>query len=116
MTITLDDILEISEGATDKVSINLTADLDGSELAASATVTEVTTSALTLTNLSGTANTATVNAATVEIKGATVAIGKAIQWMVSGQKAGTTYIIKFTVTTDSSPARVLPRNVKMVCT
>jgi hypothetical protein len=115
MPITLAGIKAISEGATDIVSVDLTQDLDASELAVSATVAEVGTSDLTVANLGGSPGVATVTTGVVEIDGRNVAAAKAIRWKISGQQAGTTYRIRYVVTTDSTPARVLPRDLLIAC-
>jgi hypothetical protein len=113
MTLKIPTTVTLSAGSTDRVTLDCTPDLDGSELVASATVAEVSTSALTIANLAGTPNVATVNAATVVVLKETVAIGKAIQFMVSGGTAGAAYLVLVTLTTDSTPARVLTRDIEI---
>lgn len=107
---------DISEGSTDIVSVDLTAELDNGETAAaSATVAESGTSDLTLTNLAGTPGQATVSTTSLTINAQTVATGQAVRWLVSGQKKGITYVVNVTMVTDGSPARTLKRSVQLVC-
>lgn len=115
MAITLSHTAVISEGSTEIVAVDLTNDLDGSEVAASATVAEVSTADLTLASLAGASGQATVSTGSLTINGETVATGKAIRWKMTGHQAGTTYRVRYTVTTDSTPARVLPRDVLLTC-
>ena len=107
MAILIPPTLPISVGSTDNIAVDMTLDLDGSEVINSATVTEVTTSDLTIAS-DGPSTT------TLDINNTTVAIGKAIQASVSGQSLATTYTLLLTYTTDSTPARTLTRWVKVV--
>ena len=115
MPIAIPPRMQISEGATSKVSVDLTDDLDDGELIASVAVVELVSSDLTITNLAGGANTATVNTGTLVIRGRTVAIGKAFRFQVSGQDAGSTYTLKYTYTSDSTPPRIEPRVLVLEC-
>ncbi len=72
------------------------------------TLREVTTTALTLASKA-------VNTAAVTVLDKAVAIGKAVQFSVSGQVAGTTYRIRVTATTDSTPSRVKVIDVLLTC-
>ena len=98
----------LSVGATRLVRVDGTDDLDdGASFTGTPTVVEVTTSDLTLTNKA-------VNSATyTDIDGATVAIGKGLQFTASGGSAGTTYTIRVTCSTDSSPAETLVYDLKL---
>ena len=99
----------ISAGAKRIVSLDLTRDLDTSELlTGTPTVTEVTTSDLTIANKA-------VSTAALEIKGKTVAIGKAVQFSVMGGVSGTTYEIRVSVGTDSTPAETLVYDLMLPC-
>ena len=93
----------LSVGATRLVRINATSDLDdGASFTGTPTVAEVTTSDLTLAN--NIVNTATYTDA---ITGNTVAIGKGIQFTAAGGTADTTYRVRVTCSTDSSPAETI---------
>ena len=110
MAVTLTQQPSVSQGDVDIVSIDYTDWLDSGELlTGSVTVAEQTTSDLTFANEA-------VNTATVEIFRKTVAIGKAVQFKVSGQQAGTTYRIRITVATDATIARTVVRDLLLVCT
>ena len=98
----------ISVGDTEKVSVNFTDHLDsGESLTGTPTVVEVTTSNLNMASKS-------VNAATyIESQtGETVAIGKAVQFTVTGGLANNSpYTINVTVSTDATPARTFVRRI-----
>ncbi|HEB79102.1 MAG TPA: hypothetical protein ENI79_01330 [Rhodospirillales bacterium] len=70
------------------------------------TITEVSTSDLTLSNK-------VVNTVAITIDNRSVAIGKAVQFKVSGGLAGIEYTINVNVDTDSSPAQTLVTNVRL---
>lgn len=68
-------------------------------------VVEQTTSDLTITDK-------VINTAAVTINHKTVAIGQAVTFLVTGQVLATgKYTLLVTATTDSTPARVLPRKI-----
>lgn len=103
MPITLSQTCQISAGSTRVVHVDCTRDLDTSvKLTGTPTIVEVTTTALTLGDKK-------VNTATYvdSIRGNTVAIGKALEFTVTGGVAGTSYTIRATCGTDSSPAETL---------
>ena len=79
---------------------------DGESLTGTPTVVEVTTSDLTISN-------AAVSAAALTINGESVATGKAVQFKVTGGTAGTTYLLRITVSTDATPAQTFERYVKV---
>ena len=92
----------ISVGATRVVSIDLQDDLRaGVLLTGTPVIEEVGGSDLTIDNK-------TVNGSAITVKGRSVAIGKAIQFRVSGMKAGKTYQIDVTCSTNGSPAETQP--------
>jgi len=100
MPIKLDQRPVISVGDTDVASIDYTDYLDSDELlTGTPTVAEVTTTHLTITNKA-------VNTAEVRILERDVAIGKAVQFKVSGQHVNTEYSIRVTVSTDASRTAV----------
>jgi hypothetical protein len=105
MALALVELPTISVGDTELFAIDYTDMLDSSETLTGPTCAEVTTTALTIANVA-------VNSAAVTINGVSVAIGKAVQFKVSGQVINTTYTLLVTVTTTSSPARVLARHAK----
>lgn len=103
MPITLAQRRVASEGSTRIVRVNATRDLDdGASLTGTPTVVEVTTSDLTIANKQ--VNTATYSDSCTN---ATVAIGKAVEFTIAGGTSGTTYRIRVTVSTDSTPAETL---------
>ena len=93
----------LSVGETRLIRFDFTDDLDdGASLTGTPTVAEVTTTALTLASKA--VNTTTyVDSDT----GATVAVGKAVQFTCAGGVAGTTYRVRITVSTDSTPTETL---------
>ena len=103
MPITLIQRPTVSAGATRLVRVNFTEDLDSStSLTGTPTVAEVTTTALTLTGKA--VNTV---AYTDSVSGQSVAVGKAIQFLVTGGTAGVIYTIRITCSTNSTPAETL---------
>jgi hypothetical protein len=93
-------------GEVRNVAVDFTELLDsGESLTGTPTVTEITTTDLTFANVA-------VNTAILTIYGVSVAVGKAVQFKVSGQLAGVTYKIKLSATTDATPAQTIIRKVK----
>lgn len=87
-------LIYITAGETRNVSIDFAGKLDSGELlTGTPTVEEVGSSALTITNKQ-------VNATSKTINGRDAAAGEAVQFRVSGLVAGTSYLIKVTVSTD----------------
>ena len=72
----------------------------GESLSGVPTVTENVTSDLTLSNK-------VVSTSILDISGVDVAAGRAVQFSVSGGVAGSTYTLKVSCGTDSSPAQIL---------
>jgi len=91
----------IAVGETRNVAVSFVDVLDDDELlTGTPTIVEVTTNDLTLTNK-------TVNTSVLTINGHSVAIGKAIQFKVSGQLvANSPYTIKITVSTNAAQTLV----------
>lgn len=99
MPITLPQRPILSVGDVDVASIDFQDYLDAGELlTGTPTVVEITTTDLTLANK-------TVNTSALIIDGRSVAVGKAVQFKVSGQVAGKTYTVQVTVSTDATIAR-----------
>lgn len=96
----------IAVGEIRNVAVSFADVLDSGELlTGTPTVVEVTTTDLTLSSKA-------VNTAALTINGESVAIGKAVQFRVSGQLvANSPYTIKITVSTDASPAQTLVKYV-----
>lgn len=96
----LDQIGEMSAGATEVVAIDYSDWLDAGELLASVdSVAEVTTSVFTISNEA-------VSTAQLTILGETVAIGQAAQFkIVAASSTCGNYKVRITVTTDATPAR-----------
>lgn len=102
MPIKLEQRPVISVGETEVVSIDYTEYLDADELlTGTPTVAEVTTTDLTLSNK-------VVSTEVVRILERDVAVGKAVQFKVSGQKINTQYSIRVTASTDGG--RVVVRD------
>ena len=102
MPIVLRPSSSIAVGAVRILSIDVQAELSGSEtITGTPTITEAT-SVFTITNVS-------VSSAELTINDKTVAIGKAIQCLVDATSAvdGTTYTLAISATTTSSPAETL---------
>ena len=93
-------------GETRLFSVSFDGKLDSGELlTGTPTVVEVTTSDLTISNKA-------VNVAALSINHETVAIGKAVQFKVSGQLAASSpYTILITCGTDSDPAQTVKGRV-----
>jgi len=93
----------LSAGETRLIRFDFTEDLEaGASLTGTPTVAELTTTALTLANKA-------VNTTTYvdDLSGATVAVGKAVEFTCAGGVAGTTYRVRITVSTDSTPTETL---------
>ena len=99
----------MSTAETLNVAVDMSGKLDGAEvMTGTPTITEVTTSNLTLSNK-------VVSTAELTINGATVAIGKALQFAVSASTTGD-YTIDLQCGTDSTPAQTLNARVNLsVC-
>ena len=108
MPITLEELPSISEGDTEKVSVSFKDHLDSGELlTGTPTVVEVTTTDLTLGSKQ-------VNTTAYTDKwNASIAIGQAVQFSVTGGSSGTTYTIRITVSTDAAIARTFVRDIKL---
>ncbi len=119
MAIELEQRGVISEGAVRNVAVDLTLPLknaglltgtpivvhvDDDDVVYAGTIPPV----LTITNKA-------VNVAPVEISGHLVAIGKAIQFSVSGQVRGNTYRIRISCGTTGTPAETLPYHYLLRC-
>lgn len=93
-------------GATEVGSCSFAGNLKSGELlTGTPLVVEQTTSELTITSK-------VINTAAVVINNKTVAVGQAVTFLVTGQVLATSkYTLLVTATTDSTPARVLPKKV-----
>jgi hypothetical protein len=97
----------VSQGDIEKGAVSFADWLDpGETLTGTPLVTEVGTTDLTLGGKA-------VSSASLTILGETVAAGGAVQFTVSGQKAGTLYTISVTASTTAS--RTAVRYVEMEC-
>lgn len=74
--------------------------LDDEELLTGTPTVEDPAGGLTIDNVR-------VNTAAIEILGVEVAVGKAVQWRVSGGTAGVTYTLDIEADTDATPAQTL---------
>lgn len=109
MTYIIPEVRDISAGATEVVSVDCIDFLDSGELlTGTPTITEDTTTDLTLSNK-------VVSTTALTINDRTVAIGKAVQFKVTGQVAGVTYLVFVTCSTDATIARVAKFGLKMRC-
>ena len=95
----------VSEAVNVKVDMRGLLDT-GELLTGTPTVVEVTTTDLTLENK-------IINTTSLTINGDTVAAGQAVQFRISGGTAGSTYTIRITVGTDSSPAQTRMQKLKI---
>lgn len=98
----------VAVGETRNVSVSFVDLLDSGEvLTGTPTIVEVTTTDLTISNKRVSTTATTIN-------GETVAIGKAVQFKVSGQlTTNSPYTIKITVGTDASPAQTFVKYVRL---
>lgn len=109
MAVTLEQRPTISFGDIEVVSIDYTPWLDtGESLTGTPTVAEQTTAHLTFANIA-------VSTGAKTILGCSVAAGKAVQFKVSGQQAGTKYRVRVTVSTSATPARTAVRDIIIRC-
>jgi len=96
--------LRLAVGSTRLVSVSYDDVLDsGESLTGTVTIAEdgaASGSTLTLAN-------ASVSSAALTINHKSVAAGRAVQFKASGMEADTTYSVKLTVATDSTPAQTL---------
>ena len=87
------------------VAVSFVGELDvGENLSGTPLVDEVDTTDLTITNIA-------VSLVALTINDKAVAIGRAVQFRVSGGIAGTRYSVRVTATTDASPAQTLIVNL-----
>ncbi|WP_455387616.1 hypothetical protein [Petrachloros mirabilis] len=108
MVIQLTEQPTISAGDTELMAVDFQDQLDSGELlTGTPTIAEQGTSALTITNKA-------VSTAALTINGRSCAIGQAVQCLISGQAAGTTYTVRITVSTDATPARTFVRDATFV--
>lgn len=108
MAIKLDQRPVISVGETEIGEIDYTDNLKSTELlTGTPTIAEVTTTDLTITNK-------VVNTTATRILERDVAIGKAVQFKVSGQKLNTEYSIRITVSTDAGRVVVRDAIIKSI--
>jgi len=106
VTVTLQQVGELSAGDTELFSVDYTDWLDsGESLTGTPTVVEQTSSDLTIEDLASGANQATVSTSALTILGRSVSAGAALSFVVSGQQANTSYSVLLTATTDATPAR-----------
>ena len=98
-----------SVGATRNIAVSFSGQLDSGELlTGTPTITEDTTSDLTISNK-------VVSTAILEINGISVPIGEAVQCSVLGfVSANFPYTLNITVSTDATPAQVLPGKIIIV--
>ena len=98
----------VAVGATRHFAVSFVGQLDLDEyLSGTPTVAEQTTSDLTIANRA-------VSTEVLVINGVEVAVGKAVQFTVTGQQAATSYSVKITAATDSTPAQTLVAWVSFV--
>lgn len=114
----------ISEGAVRLVSIDFTPDLDDGELLAEVgSITEVGTITIDADTLEETVTASadltitneSVSEEALVILRKSVAAGKAVQFLVSGQQAGSVYLIEIPVTSDSTPEQTRVVQVVLTC-
>src|SRR5690606_29948878 len=124
MAVLLEQRQVISEGAVRLVSIDFTPDLDDGELLAEVgSITEVGTIAIDADTLEETVTASadltitneSVSEEALVILRKSVAAGKAVQFLVSGQQAGSVYLIEIPVTSDSTPEQTRVVQVVLTC-
>ena len=108
LTVEQKDTQRTSVGATEIVTVSFRPMLRSGELLVSTLVAEVTTSDLAIANKQ-------VSTTALVVRKTNVAIGQAVLFSITGQQAGTTYRVRVTATTDSTPARVIPYDVLIEC-
>lgn len=102
MAIEAVQVPDIAASATENGAISFVGKLDSAELlTGTPTVVELTSSDLTIASVA-------VSSSALTINGVSVAAGKAVTFSVTGQTAGTTYRLKATAGTDSTPAQSIP--------
>ena len=95
-------VAEVRNGA-----ISFDALLDTTEVVSTIASIAATPTGLTFSNQK-------VNDAVVDIKGSSVAIGRAVQFRVSGGSAGVLYTGVATVTTNATPAQTLTATFRLL--
>lgn len=97
---------QMSVGDTETFGIDYTGWLDSGELlTGTPTVVEVISTDLTISNKVISTVLLTI------LDESDVAIGAAVQFVVSGQLTGITYTVRVTIGTDATPARTIVRDV-----
>lgn len=116
MPIVLEQRGVISVGGVRNVALDLTLPLKNSGLlTGTPTVIEVTEADVAVVGGTLTISNKAVNTAIKEIGGRNVAIGKAVQFTVSGQVKDTTYFIRISCGTTGTPAETLPYHYVLEC-
>lgn len=104
MTVTAPQHYEVATGSEGNVAVGFQDLPSGVLLTGTPTIVEVTTTDLTLTSK-------TVNVSAVVIKGESYITGTAVLFHRAGGSAGVEYTVRITVSTNSSPADVLVKDV-----
>ena len=108
MTLSARQIHAMTAAETRLATVSFRSVLSSGELlTGTPTVAEVGTADLTISNVA--VNTTAVAASDIFPDG--VSVGQAVQFLVSGGVAGTTYSIRVSATTDATPAQTLRRRV-----
>jgi len=96
-----------TESEIRNIALDMRGKLDAGELlTGTPTIEEVDTTDLTLSSKA-------LNTAIITVNGLQVPVSQAIQFLVTGGTAGTTYTIRVTVTTTSTPAQTLIENLHL---
>jgi hypothetical protein len=111
VVIALSPTYTISVGDIETVAIDYTDHLDGSEALTGTPSADVSTivgtGALTVTNVA-------LNSVAKAVLGRDVAINYAVQFAISGQRAGETYRVRVTAATNGTPSRTIVRDVYII--
>ena len=118
MTITLPQVYDISPGDIELIAIDYTNALASAETLTNPSVVQAeaeedSSESSSLVSLAF-AN-IKINITEIPILGRLVAVGKAVQFKVSGQSLNVSYRIRITVKTTSSPIRTLIRDITFNC-
>ena len=115
MTVEAPQLYEIGTSAARNAIVDFTDELDAGELlTGTPTVDELDTSDLTITNESVNTAELTTYPDGPDMPAVTVAIGKAVQFHVTGALAGIAYTLRVLAATDSTPAQSIPQLIRLL--
>ena len=106
--VTLSELYYVSTGDIELVLVDCADHLGTETISGTPTMTEITTTDLTISSVQATT-------AALTIKGRSVTAAQAVQALVQGFVAESTYNLKMTAVTHGSPSRTFSRQLTMVC-